>query len=132
MKGFKFIQGCAALVGLVAMLGLSGCDEVLDDSPDSISGVWSGTLTRSGDATLHETWVFQQDGETVWGTYTFKGDTYSFAGTYDDDKGEFRGTDSDHWTLSLDFDEEDEGDGTIAGVSGSTGTYQIWNVALSR
>lgn len=121
-----------AFLSLVAVLGLAGCDDITDDSPDSIAGVWSGTLTRSGDATLHETWIFQQDGETIWGTYTFKGDTYSFAGSYDDDKGEFHGTDSDHWTLSLDFDEEDKGDGTIAGVSGSTGTYQTWNVDLSR
>ena len=129
MKRFQIKQGCVALVCLVAMIGLAGCDDALDESPDSISGVWSCTFTRAGDATLYETWVFNQNGDNVTGNYTYKGKRFTFSGTYDD--GKFRATDSDNWALSLDFDEEDEGDGTIAGVSG-TGAYEVWNADLSR
>lgn len=131
MKCFR--KGLLMMLGTAALLGFAGCDDLKDDDPpDSISGVWSCTFSRSGETSLNETWVFQQDGETVWGTYTFRGDSYSFAGTYDDDDGEFRATDSDNWTLSLDFDEEDEGDGTIAGVSGTSGAYEVWEADLSR
>ena len=63
------------------------------------------------------------------GSYTFKGDTYTFAGTYDD--GDFRATDSDNWSLRLDFDDDDEGEGTIAGTA-ATGAYQVWDADLSR
>lgn len=132
MKGFRIKQGCVALVALVALLGFAGCDDGLDDHPDSISGAWSCKFTRAGDATQYETWVFNQNGKSVTGSYTFKGDRYTFSGTYDKDDGEFRGTDSDSWTLRVDFDEKDEGDGTIAGISGSAGGYQTWNAELSR
>ena len=118
------------LLGAVAVLGFAGCDDLEDDPPDNISGVWSCTFSRAGETSLQETWIFQQDGETVWGSYTFKGDSYSFAGSYDD--GEFRATDSDNWTLRLDFDEEDEGDGTISGFSASSGANEVWDADLSR
>ena len=117
------------MLGLVALLGIAGCDDALDDSPDSISGAWSCTFTRSGETTLYETWIFNQDGDRVSGSYTFKGDTYTFAGTYDD--GDFRATDSDNWSLRLDFDDDDEGEGTLAGTA-STGAYQVWDADLSR
>lgn len=129
MKRFPFKPYGVALLGLVALLGIAGCDDALDDSPDSISGAWSCTFTRSGETTLYETWIFNQDGDRVSGSYTFKGDTYTFAGTYDD--GDFRATDSDNWSLRLDFDDDDEGEGTIAGTA-STGAYQVWDADLSR
>ena len=129
MKRFQIKPGCAALLGLVVLMGFSGCDDALDDSPDNISGAWSCTFTLSGEPTRYETWVFNQNGNGVTGSYTFKGDTYTFSGTYDD--GDFRATDSDNWTLRLDFDEDDEGEGTIAGIAAS-GAYQVWDADLSR
>lgn len=129
MKRFQVKPGCVALLGLVVLMGFTGCDDALDDSPDNISGAWSCTFTRTGETTLYETWVFNQNGNGVTGSYTFKGDTYTFSGTYDD--GDFRATDSDNWTLRLDFDEDDEGEGTIAGTAAS-GAYQVWDADLSR
>ncbi len=132
MKKFDIAKGLVALVCLVAVIGLTGCDDdVFDVHPNSIGGAWSCTFTRAGDVTLYESWFFNQSGSTVSGYYTFKGDRYTFSGSYDDDDGEFRAVDSDNWTLSLDFDEEDEGKGTISGVSG-TGGFQTWNAKLSR
>lgn len=129
MKRFPIKPRFMALLVLTALLGIAGCDDALDDSPDSISGAWSCTFTRSGETTLYETWTFNQNGDSVSGSYTFKGDTYTFAGTYDD--GDFRATDSDNWSLRLDFDDDDEGEGTIAGTA-ATGAYQVWDADLSR
>ena len=129
MKRFPVKQGFMALLGLVALLGFAGCDDAFDDSPDNISGAWSCTFTRSGETTLYETWVFNQNGDSVTGSYTFKGETFTFVGTYDD--GDFRATDSDNWSLRLDFDDDDEGEGSIAGTAAS-GVYQVWDADLSR
>ena len=118
-----------ALLVLTALLGIAGCDDAFDDSPGNISGAWSCTFTRTGETPLHETWIFNQNGDSVTGSYTFKEDTYTFSGTYDD--GDFRATDSDNWTLRLDFDDDDAGEGTIAGMSASGG-YQVWDADLSR
>ena len=129
MKRFPINPRGLAWLVLTALLGVAGCDDAFDDSPDSISGAWSCTFTRSGETTLYETWIFNQDGDRVTGSYTFKGETFTFVGTYDD--GDFRATDSDNWTLRLDFDEDDEGEGTIAGTAAS-GAYQVWDADLSR
>ena len=129
MKRFPIKPRFMALLVLTALLGIAGCDDAFDDSPDNISGAWSCTFTRSGETTLYETWTFNQNGDSVTGSYTFKGDTYTFAGTYDD--GDFRATDSDNWSLRLDFDDDDEGEGTIAGTA-ATGAYQVWDADLSR
>ena len=55
MNRFPFKPYGVALLVLAALLGIAGCDDALDDSPDSISGAWSCTFTRSGETTLHET-----------------------------------------------------------------------------
>ena len=48
MKRFPIKPRFMALLVLTALLGIAGCDDALDDSPDSISGAWSCTFTRSG------------------------------------------------------------------------------------
>lgn len=83
-----------ALIGLVAVSGLAGCDDPFAEHPDSIAGTWSCVFTRDGNTLLHETWFFAQNGSSVSGSYTFKEESYTFTGTYNN--GKFRGTDSDN------------------------------------
>ncbi len=130
MKRFQIARGLVALACLVAAIGLAGCDDnSLYDVPENISGTWSCTFTRAGEAALSETWSINQSGSTVSGSYTFKEESYTFSGTYVD--GRLSAVDSDNWTLSLEFEKDDKGNGTIAGNSGDE-SYQVWNADLWR
>jgi hypothetical protein len=121
MKRFQTRKIGVALLCLVAMLGFAGCED--DEPPDNISGIWSCTFSRAGEANKAETWNFAQSGQNVTGSYTFGKNTWRFSGTYVD--GVFSGVDADQWSLWLDF-EEDSASGTIAGDG------EVWTAKLSR
>ena len=133
MKMIRIGRWWLALLGAAALAGFTGCDDLEDDPPDNISGVWvstiSGSNPASGPFSYRGTMTFNQSGQAVTGSYTYLDNkSFTFSGTYND--GTLVVVDSDNWTLRLEF-EEDSANGTMTGTyeNGSTGTE---NISLAR
>ena len=134
MKRTRIGRWCLALFGAVALLGLTGCDDLTDDDPpDNVAGTWvstiSGTSPTSGPFSYRGTMTINQNGQTVTGAYTYRDNqTFTFSGTYND--GTLVAVDSEDWSMRLEF-EDNSADGSMTGAynDGSTGTEHI---ALSR
>lgn len=126
----KYIYpGKAALpVFLIVMcLSVMGCDDLtenVDDLPDNIVGIWTGTVTNGTD-TVGVTLVLSQSSNVVTGTYTVGTATGTVSGTYSEGDATLNllvgGANAG--TFRLDVDENNTATGTFSsatiGVSGT-------------
>lgn len=133
MKTVRIGRWRAALLGAAFLAGMAGCDELDDDPPDNVSGVWvstiSGTSPSIGPFSYRGAMTINQSGQTVTGSYTYRDNqTFTFSGTYDD--GTLVAVDSENWSMRIEF-EDDSAEGSMTGAyeDGNIGTEQI---ALAR
>lgn len=137
MKRFGIGQGCVALLCLVATMGFTGCDDDSDgntsNAPADIGGTWTSAITGTDENgrpfDYQGTMMIAQDGQNVTGSYSYyNGNSFTFTGTYVD--GALTATDSDNWSIQLEF-EGNSAAGTLTGTH-DNGVAGVETITLTR